>query len=212
MTPRQSFFSLLSFILVTSFHITSTAAILVEENGVAVPNSAVSSSTSSTSYNSVFNTSDSIRASRRVAVGLQAAGSQGLLGMNLELNFDPALGFMLSYGVGSSFQSLSFAVKKHLGGEAVSPYISAGYSRWFSNGGDLKDTSPSFLTDKFLSESEKRTGNFAHNIFYPGAGLQYTQLSGPWTGTAVYAEVMILVDTEEFISAPTGALGFLYYF
>ena len=156
-----------------------------------------------------------LRKIRRAGIGLSAAGALGIYGINLELNFTPKWGANFGYGGGSGFQSFSISGKRFLGGETILPYIAAGYSNWASNSDqnrDLKKSSPSFLADRFLTEVEKRTGQFSTHLLFPSIGAQYLQPSGPWTGYSLYLELVMLVDIAELVSAPTGGLGFVYYF
>lgn len=155
-----------------------------------------------------------LRTKRRVAVGLQAAGALGFGGALIELNFNPSWGFTAGFGGGEGFQAFNLQAKYVLAGEWLMPYMSFGYARWGSVGKSsrISKTSPAILGDKLLSDDEKNAGEYQKNLLYPGLGLQFLQLKGDWAGSSVFAELTVLLDVGNFVAAPTGTLGFLYYF
>jgi hypothetical protein len=157
----------------------------------------------------------SLRRERKVAVGVSVAGPLAVLGGNLELNFDPQWGIMGGFGTGFSYQTWTFQVKRVLAGEYLLPYLAGGIARWYtttpSNGRISDNVQPSYL-QRFLSDSEKESGQFSKILLYPAFGLQYMQLSGDYAGLSVYAEVCLLLNVGDMESAPTGTLGMLYYF
>lgn len=154
-----------------------------------------------------------LRSKRRVGIGFSAAGPLGFLGLNMELNFSPKWGAVAGFGGGRGYQSYTFQAKRVLAGEWLAPYMAMGYSRWMSTReGEVAPTTPGFLYDRFLTDAEKQSGNFSEDLVFPAFGLQYLQLRGPWSGFSVFAEVLMLLDVEDFQTAPTGTLGMLYYF
>ena len=94
------------------------------------------------------------------------------------------------------------------------PYFSFGYARWASVGKSsrIDKTTPSILGEKLLNEEEKNAGVFQKNLLYPSLGLQFIQLNGDWAGSSIYAEITVLLDIGNFVAAPTGSFGLLYYF
>jgi hypothetical protein len=139
----------------------------------------------------------------------------GLGGLLLELNMSPKWSFDIGFGGGGGFQTVNFNAKYVLaGGDYFLPYLGLGYSHWrtIRSMGAIEKTSPSILAEKLLSEGEKASGEFQKHILYPSIGLQFTQLKGKWAGSSIYAEVVVLMEATQFVAAPTGALGFLYYF
>jgi hypothetical protein len=155
-----------------------------------------------------------LRRLRRVGVGAAAAGSLGLGGVNLELNINSKTGFIVGYGGGSNYSAFSFEMKKVLSGEWLLPYMSFGLARWYNTqeNDHIDKTGPSFLADRFMTESDRRNGNIDEFLLFPAFGLQYMQLNGPWAGHSMYAQVQILLDIGDFEAAPTGSIGYLYYF
>jgi hypothetical protein len=184
----------------------SSAAILLEDGGRSIK------------AHSVVKTAEngfSLRRIRRVAVGVSAAGALGVAGAELELCFNPESGFVGGFGGGKGFQAFSLQYKRVLGGENFLPYVTAGVSRWYNVGKPSsvsEGTSPSILADRLLNESQKSSGSFEVSMVHPGFGVQVMQPSGPWAGTSVFFEAVMLLNIESFVAAPTGSLGLLYYF
>jgi hypothetical protein len=163
-----------------------------------------------TSFDNLYD----LRAKRRVGVGLSTAGQLGLLGFTAELNFTVSESAVIGFGTGGSYNSITGQWKHVFPGTKLAPYTTIGYSRWFSTGqgGDVNKSSPSFLSQKFLTDTEKQTGKFGKDLLIPSAGLQYHLLSGPYVGASVFVEIMLVASLANLESAPTGALGMNYYF
>lgn len=162
-------------------------------------------------YESVFE----MRSRRRVGVGVATSGQMGLLGALAELNFTPENSAVVGFGGGPKYNAFSAQWKHLFGGQVFSPYSSLGYARWYNASGQnssISKSNPTPLASKFLSENEKRTGEFSVNLFTPSLGLQYNRLVGPYTGTSIFAEIVMLIELESFKQAPLGSLGMLYYF
>ncbi len=198
---------LISFLSISIYMCSQMAfgqAVLIEENGQPTKTKFTKEATNTLNF----------RSQRKVGVGLAAAGAQGLLGTLIELNFSSETSFMTNFGLGKDYRSFGFSLKRIVGGEWFAPYILGGFSRWYSVGdhGSINTSTPSFLADNFLSAKQKRTGHFTETILYPGIGLQYHQLNGEYAGASLFAEVLFLVDIDDFATAPTGSLGFMYYF
>jgi hypothetical protein len=157
----------------------------------------------------------SMRKIRRAGIGASAAGPLGALGVNLELNFTDRWGMGAGFGGSTNYQAYTFQVKHVLAGEWLLPYLSFGYSRWYTTGksrGSIRETSPIFLGERFLSDREKMLGEFSTHLIYPSFGLQYVQLSGSWAGFSIFTELVMLIEVEDLEAVPTGTLGMLYYF
>lgn len=157
----------------------------------------------------------SFRARRKIGLGVEAAGSLGLVGAKTEINLTRIASFGGGFGLGPGYQSFNVFFKRAIGGDAFVPYIGGGFSRWYSVGDkneNISDTNPGLLANKFLSDEEKRTGSFSETLIYPSLGVQYYQLSGDWVGASLYAEILFLMNLDGFASAATGGLGFMYYF
>ena len=179
-------------------------AVLVEEPGRPITRQVLKRADDSLGFRNM----------RKVGVGLAAGGAHGLVGIDLELNFSPETSLRAGFGIADNYQSFGLAIKRVVGGKWFAPYVAGGFTRWYTvvDGGPTTHTTTSFLAERFLSETEKRTGQFAETLIYPALGIQYLQLNGNWAGSSLYAEILMLLDIDDFNSAATGALGFLYYF
>lgn len=157
---------------------------------------------------------DSRPAARRVGLGLMTGGVSGIFGANLEINFTRRTGFVAGGGVSTDFKSLFIGGKHRLAGEDFSLYGSGGYARWFNNGSERQvgKTTPGFLGERFLNQSERERGIFAENLIYAGLGVQYFKSRGEWAGSSLYAEVIAIVDLDDLTFAPNAGLGYLFYF
>ena len=156
----------------------------------------------------------SLRKIRRVAIGGSVAGPLGLAGVNLDLCFSPEASLFAGYGGGPGYQSFQFGLRRILGGENVMPFAGAGFARWSNSGtgSSMSETVPSFLGESFMTDDQKRTGLVSANLVYGSLGLQWLAPSGPWVGSSVYLEALLLVEATRLRAAPTAALGYLYYF
>ncbi len=214
---------LMSAFLIFAFSFSAQAgpAVLIEENGNSVQKETriqpLSQRTSlrDVYLNQEFASALELRTKRRMGIGAVTAGSTGLLGALVELNFEAENSVITAFGGGTGFNSFNFQWKHVFGGEAFSPYAGVGYARWYSavgSGKTLDKTNPSMLSGQFLSDEEKRTGQFAVDLITPTLGIQYNQLFGPYVGTAVFAEVVLLTQLSNLTPVPTGGVGALYYF
>lgn len=195
-------------LLLTFWTSPSWAAVLIDDgSGRTSTVNSVSSDVGTTGLN--------FRGQKKVGVGLEAAGSLGLVGVKTEINLTRIASFGGGFGLGPGYQSFNVFVKRAIGGDAFVPYVAGGFSRWYSVGDrreNISDSTPGFLAERFLSDEERRTGDFAETLIYPAAGVQYYQLSGSWAGASLYAEILFLIDLDDFASSATGGLGFMYYF
>ncbi len=162
-----------------------------------------------------FETASELREKRRVAAGVLTAGQLGLLGAIVELNYSSQHAAVIGFGGGPRYNSLLLQYKYHFGGRNLTPYATFGYARWYNSTRQdkaFRSSTPGFLASKYLTEEERASGIFGKDFLVPSLGVQYTQLFGKAVGTSVYAEIMMLLGTTQFDQAPTGALGFLFYF
>ncbi len=161
-----------------------------------------------------FSDAESFRRSNKMGVQTTVLGGTGLLGFSLNFNITEDFEFSFGMGVSRGYRSFNGYVKRSLGSGAFSAYVVGGYSRWFNDGAEdgVKNTTPGILAKKFLSARERHTGDFAENLIYPGVGVQFLNLSGEWAGAGLFAEVLMLIDIEDFVAGPTAGLGANYYF
>lgn len=161
-----------------------------------------------------FDSTADLRTKRRVGIGAMTSGTVGMLGALLELNLSPSHSAIVAYGGGPGYNAFNFQWKYNFGGESFSPYAGFGYSQWnnASGGGRVGKTTPAALGSKFLTEEEKRSGQFSVNLLTPTLGIQYNQLFGEYTGASVFGEIVLLTKVSDLSPVATGALGILYYF
>jgi len=162
----------------------------------------------------IAHNSSEFRALRKVGIGLSAAGAQGVVGSTIELNFTSEVSLATHFGLGDSYQSFGLSLKRIIAGRSFAPYISGGFARWYTvrEGGPINNSTPGFLADRFLTEKQKAEGKFSRTMIYPALGIQYLQLDGSWAGMSFFAEVLMLLDIDDFHSAATGGMGMMYYF
>ncbi|OFZ18039.1 MAG: hypothetical protein A2Z20_07965 [Bdellovibrionales bacterium RBG_16_40_8] len=164
--------------------------------------------------NNSFTSGIALKKTKKMGIQTTFAGATGLAGLNIDLNFSEDFALSVGYGVSRGFQAINIHAKQSLGGTSFIPYFVWGYSNWHAHGREsgVYNTSPAILAAKFLDAKEKRTGVFAKNIVYPGLGIQYINLSGDWLGLGFFAEVLALVDINDFLAGPTAGIGTIYYF
>ena len=162
----------------------------------------------------VATSGNDMRRARRMGIIAAGAGALGIGGIELELNFSPHSGIVLGFGGGSDFQAFAFEYKQVLAGEWLLPYMGMGFAKWqnFGKNGPISETTPGVLADRFLTPDNKRSGRVNESLLYPKFGLQYMQLEGDWAGFSVFAELVVLIDLNNFIAGPTGGVGVGYYF
>jgi hypothetical protein len=152
-----------------------------------------------------------MRDQRKVGLGMSVGGSTGLVGLNVELNFEDADGAVAGFGTGPGYNSFQLAWKHAFEGDYLAPYAMGGYSRWYnSHGGD--ESTQSDILDRVLTAEEKKSGQFTTDFIFGAGGLQYNQLSGPLAGLSFYAEIVLMAEVKRSELVPTGGIGTTYFF
>lgn len=195
----------LSIFFFLTFSFLAESAILIEDTGRSSQRSRIKIAEDGLDF----------RHQRRFGVGVSTGGALGLVGANLEINFTKETSFMGGFGMGDQYQTFAIQFKQAIGGRWFVPYFGGGFARWYTAGdknGEISETSPGFLANRFLNDEEKKTGEFAENLVYPMAGVQYFQLNGDWAGASLYGQIIMLFDLDDFVSMPTGEFGLFYYF
>lgn len=165
------------------------------------------------SYESAFG----LRSHRRMAVGTEVMGQLGLIGGFIELNFAADDSATLGFGVGPQYASFAAGWRHVFGGQRLSPFVGLGFAHWYANGlsGTAQQTTPQYLSEKFLTAAERDSDRFALDLLTPAVGMQYNILSGSYTGTSFYAQLILLTGLRSLTSptvVPTASVGALYYF
>lgn len=156
-----------------------------------------------------------MRSARKIGLGTEFSGPLGLVALKAEINLSHLSTIGAGAGLGPGFQTFGFELKRVIGGNSFVPFIAGGFSRWYSvlrEGQSLQTSTPAFFASRFLSEQERLSGDFAKSFVYPSIGVQYYQLNGAWQGASVYAQILMLIEIQRLNSAPTGSVGFLYFF
>lgn len=166
-----------------------------------------------TKIRSRFESALDLHRERKMGIGFMAAGATGVAGINMQMNFALDTGFEIGYGTGRDFNAFHFSIKQLLGTGFFAPYYGLGYARWSGRGQPIGSRSnPGILSEKFLSGEERQSGEFAENLIYPSLGFQVYKMSGDWAGSSIFAELVYLVDLDDFSGGPTGGLGYTYFF
>lgn len=153
---------------------------------------------------------------RKVAVGMQAAGTYGLAGGVIGIHFHPQWSVDLGFGGGSHFQAYGFRIKKMmLLSSALNPYFGFGFHRWHRNNTrpfNADTMSPGFVAQRLMSDEDKRLGVIDAKLANASLGLQYVFTDGSLKGYGIFIEAILLMEVNELISIPTASVGFNYFF
>ena len=77
----------------------------------------------------------------------------------------------------------------------LSPYVTLGYSRWYSStGNDVRGNS--YILDQVLSNDELSKGKIGVDFFVGNVGVQYNQLDSEWIGNSFFLEFNFLYSTS----------------
>lgn len=204
-------------IAVLSFlsYASASPAVVIEENGVDIQPLSQRSSLRNVYEGQEFATSYELRQKRRMGVGLQIAGISGLYGAFAELNFNPSNSGVFGFGGGPGFSSFHGSWKYLFAEGGLSPYAGLGYAHWYDAGATdthVRKSNPGFLSNSFLSQSERNTRKFQMDLAMANLGVQYHILQGPYAGLSFFAEIDGLLRLSAFAFAPTGSVGTSFYF
>jgi len=153
-------------------------------------------------------TLDELKMQKRFGIGLAAGG--GLAVMGLEVDFNLTETFSMTGGIGTGVDYSTFNVKAryYMPGKWVSPYIGAGFARWWSGGTDAKQIGPSVLANKFIDPGQDLRQGFSVFILYPTLGVQFMHAMG----FSVSGEVMYLFKVPDFANGTYAGLSAHWYF
>lgn len=151
-----------------------------------------------------------MRDERKVGVGAQVGGSAGLIGINLDLNFEDQDGVLVGYGMGSGFSTFSISWKHSFEGMYFTPYTTLGWSRWYNSAGG--EGQNSHVLDSALNQGEKDSGRFGIDFLAAAGGFQYNELSGELAGAGFFGEVELYASPFRGGLIPSAAVGVNYFF
>lgn len=153
-----------------------------------------------------------MRENRKVGAGISAGGNLGLVGLNVEFNFEDENGVLIGFGSGTGYNSFQLAWKHAFEGPYLAPYVMAGYSRWYNSYGGSGAHQSSDILNRVLTTQEKQEGRFGTDFINASVGVQYNQLSGDLAGVSFYGELIGMTEFKRGVIVPNGAVGLLYYF
>lgn len=153
-----------------------------------------------------------MREDRKVGAGLSTGGALGVVGVNVEFNFEDADGALGGFGTGPGYNSFQLAWKHAFDGDYLAPYTTVGYSRWYNSKGGSSDYKKSDILNRVLTANEKKDGRFGTDFVNASLGLQYNQLSGDFAGLSFFGELTAMLEVKRSILIPNGAVGAVYYF
>lgn len=157
---------------------------------------------------SSYSNVDELKMQRRFGLGMSAGGPLSVLGLEVDVNIEPEWGVSLGIGTGLDYSTMMAKTRFFLPGQWVSPYLTAGIARWWSNGTKEKVLGPSILRNKFLPGESDFTNGFDVWIVYPGIGVQFMHS----LGFAFYAEVQYLFKLFNLANGTYAGLGMHWYF
>ncbi len=153
-----------------------------------------------------------MKAYKRFGLGLVTGGAAGLLGLNTEINLDPAEAVVIGLGTGPSYNSFNLGWKHNFVGNYLSPYTKVGYSKWFNSSGSSSSAGESDILKRVLTADEIKNNRFSADFIVASAGLEYNQLEGDLSGVNFFGELVLLAELEKTIVIPAGAVGIIYYY
>jgi hypothetical protein len=161
----------------------------------------------------LYNDNLDMKSMKKIGAGLATGGMAGLIGLNIEINFQPEDTLFFGLGSGKGFNTFNIGYKKNFEGYYMSPYTKVGINRWSSSSNSAGGTaSSSDILRQVLSDNEIRDNNFYVNFLAGGAGLEYNQLEGNLSGINLFGELLLLADISDFKLVPTGSIGITYFY
>jgi len=160
----------------------------------------------------IYETNTQMRNFKKFGVGAQVGGVAGTFGVNGELNLENLNTLIVGIGMGQSYNTFNVRWKKSLESQYLSPFATAGYSKWYNSGDSSKTYNESEILKRVLTEDEKREGRFGADFLVGSLGLEYNQLEGEMSGVTFYGELVLLMEAKRASVVPTGSVGISYLF
>lgn len=149
---------------------------------------------------------------KKFGLGVSVGGSNGVIGINSELNLDPENALVVGLGAGPSYSSFNILYKRNLEARYLSPYGKLGYTKWLSSSGNSLLAKDSDVLRRIFSEKDLKSGKFEADFLVSSAGVEYNQLEGELAGVNFYAEVVLMTELNRATLIPSGAVGITYFY
>jgi len=153
-------------------------------------------------------TLDEFRIEKRFGIGVSAGGPLSTLGLEADINLTPYVTLSGGIGTGLDYSTLMAKTKYFLLGRSVSPYFAFGFARWWTDGTNEQDVSPSVLRNKFLRPLQNLKDGFSVHLFYPAVGVQFLHRSG----LSFYAELQYLFQMFSLANGTYAGTGVQWFF
>lgn len=160
----------------------------------------------------IYDSNLQMRSFKRLGVNAQVGGAVGIFGVNAEFNYEPSNAVLAGFGMGPGFNSFNARWKHSFVSNYLSPFVTAGYSKWFNTNGSSISYKDSEVLNRVLTDDEKASGRFGADFGVASAGLEYTQLEGELSGMTFFGEVVLLHEIKRSTLVPTGSVGVGYFF
>lgn len=160
----------------------------------------------------IYESNLQMRNFKKFGVSAQVGGVAGTFGVNGELNLENLNTLMVGMGMGQSYNTFNVRWKKSLESAYLSPFATAGYSKWYNSGDSSSSYNESEILKRVLTDDEKREGRFGADFLAASIGLEYNQLEGEMSGTTFFGEIVLLAEVKRTSLIPTGSVGVSYLF
>lgn len=162
-------------------------------------------------YLSSYKSNWEMRNHRKLGAGVGLVGLFGQIGGVADINFDAQNAAQIGFGKGYGFNTFFMGWKNSFESQFLSPYVTVGYSRWYSSSGtDVRGNS--YILDQVLSDDELSKGKIGVDFFVGNVGVQYNQLDSEWIGNSLFLEFNFLYSTSSGSLLPAASIGSIYYF
>ena len=149
---------------------------------------------------------------KRIGAGLAMGGVSGVMGINAEINLAPAETLVIGMGTGPSYGTFNLQGKYNFEAMYLTPFVKAGYSKWFSSGSIPSTAATSDTLRQVYSDRDLRAGKFDASFAVASIGAEYNQLEGELSGLNFYGEFTILAEVRTASVIPSGAVGVIYFY
>jgi hypothetical protein len=160
----------------------------------------------------IYSSNRELKRHKKFGSAIQMGGASGVLGINAELNLDSIATLVVGMGTGPRYGTFNIQGKYNFEALYLSPFVKAGYSRWFNAGVVNSTPTNSDILRQIYSEKDLRAGKFDANFAVASIGAEYNQLEGELSGVNFYGEVTMMVEVQKVKLLPAGAIGLIYFY